>query len=108
MPAQGQASPLHCPFLGGEAEQGPSAQTSPIPWELHWKTAQLGSILPQSLFFKSQQTCPSHAGAGVGWAEPLQQLRSPFAPQESSQGYTGAAALAGDHLHAVLCQPRGG
>ena len=38
----------------------------------------------------------------------LQQLRSVFSPQESSQGHSGVAALAGNHLHAVLCQPRGG
>lgn len=75
MPAQGQASTLHCSFLGG-AEQGPSAQTSPVPWELHWKTngwspAWLHPPLPTHWFSSPSRPVQAMLVLGVGWAESL-------------------------------------
>lgn len=36
----------------------------------------------------------------------LSELWSPL-PQESSEGHSGPSASAGNHIHAVFCQPRG-
>lgn len=61
-----------------------------------------------------KQTSSAHVGAesGMGIFPMLStarwQLISMVSPQKSSQGHTGAAALAGNHLHAVLRQSRGG
>lgn len=93
----------------------PAAQTSPIIWGLRWETAQLCSLLPLPLVGPDpappvpvmlvlgagwgQSPCPGPcAGGSAQW----------FLPQKSCQSHTGAAALAGNHLHAVLRQPGGG
>lgn len=48
----------------------PSAQTSPVTWGSHWKTAQLRSVLPQSLVCPDPaRPVPAMLVLGVGWGE---------------------------------------
>lgn len=48
----------------------PSAQTSPVTWGLHWKTAQLCSILPWSLVCPDPaRPVPAMLVLGMGWGE---------------------------------------
>lgn len=76
-------------------------------------------IKPSQLFgdcFRKQTSSArvgAHVGEGGMGTVPMLsaawwQLISMVSPQKSSQGYAGAAALAGNHLHAVLCQSGGG
>lgn len=66
MPAQGQASALHRSFLGGEAEQGPSAQTSLVPWELHWKQPNLAPSSTSNWFSSPSRLVQAMLVLGVG------------------------------------------
>lgn len=105
MPAQGQASTLHCLFLDGATTEGAQCSNQPkslgdhIRKQLNAAPSSPDPARPVPAMLVLRVFIPRAA---------LQQLRSMFSPQESSQGHAGAAALAGDHLHALLCQPGGG
>lgn len=42
------------------------------------------------------------------WAQMGLVTFSPATPQEGGEGHPGSPAPSGHHLHALLCQPRGG
>lgn len=53
-----------------KSQKVPSAQTSAVTWELHWKTAQLCSVLPRSLVCPDPvRPVPAMLVLGVGWGE---------------------------------------